>query len=123
MPNANAATRWMPAESRKALAKAKVRAKKFMFVFDPANPDISQARESAYEWHGRLWSPFLYCYAALGCRIASEVLRRGLLREVCSAFQAVAAHPEQYRPDELAKLRNLQVCVESASLSGSRGRR
>jgi len=41
MPNADAAMRWMPAESRKALAKAKVRAKKFLFVFDSANPDIS----------------------------------------------------------------------------------
>ena len=29
MPNADAAMRWMPAESRKALAKAKGRAKKF----------------------------------------------------------------------------------------------
>jgi len=123
MSDADAALRWMPAESRKALAKAKVRARKHLFVFDPANPEISQARESAYEWHGRLWSPFLYCYAALGCKIASEQFRRGLLREVDSALQAVGAHPKQYRTDEPAKLRNLQVCVESASISGSRGRR
>ena len=114
--------RWMPAESKKALAKARARARKFLFVFDVRNPDIPQARQSAYEWHGRLWSPYLYCYAALGCRVASQNFRRGLLEEVCIALRVVASEPKQYRPDELAKLRNLQLCVESASLSGSKGR-
>ena len=121
MPEADDAMRWIPRESRRAQTKAQMRTTPF--VFNPENPDTRQARQSAYEWHGRLWSPFLYCYAVLGCRISSERFRRAVLGEVCNALSALDSNPEEYRRDEMAKLRNLKLCVESAGLTGAKGRR
>jgi hypothetical protein len=84
-----------------------------VFVLDPENPDVVQARESAYEWHGRLWSPFLYCYASWGCKIANDEFRQALIKEIELAMGAVEANAECYGQDEPAKLRNLQKCVEA----------
>lgn len=72
-----------------------------------------QARQSAYEWHGRLWSPFLYCYASLGCRIANDEFKHALINEIEHAMRTVEANGERYERDEPAKLRNLQKCVEA----------
>src|SRR5208283_214179 len=91
------------------------------FRYDRAIPNILQAQRSAYEWHGRLWSPFLYCYASLGCRIENDQFRRELFREVEVAMGAVAANAEVYEQDELAKLRNLKMCVETGTTTGRLG--
>ena len=88
------------------------------FVYDSFNPDIWQARQSAYEWHGRLWSPHLYCYASLGCRIADEDFREGLIKEITFAVETVEANPSLYESDEPAKLENLRRCVEVAKANG-----
>ena len=121
MPEVDDAMRWIPKESRRSQAKPQVR--KTPFVFNPEKADTRQARQSAYEWHGRLWSPFLYCYAALGCRISSERFRRAVLGEVHNVLRALDSNPEGYRWDEMAKLRNLKLCVESGGLTGAKGRR
>ena len=91
--------------------KAKVR----RFVYVPDKPDVSQARDSAYEWHGRQWSPLLYCYASLECKIANEDFRKAVLKEIEVAMRDVEANPALYAEEEPAKLRNLKRCVETAN--------
>ena len=93
------------------------------FVYDSVNPDIWQARQSAYEGHGRLWSPHLYCYASLGCRIADEDFREGLIKEITFAMETVEANPALYESNEPARLGNLRRCVEVAKANGPGGRK
>jgi hypothetical protein len=83
-----------------------------IFEYDWDNPNTWQARMSAYEWHGRLWSPFLYCYALFDCRIEREEFRKGLLKELEIAMKAVEENPALYDEKERAKLRNLKRCIE-----------
>jgi len=91
------------------------KAKARRFVYVPDNPDVSQARESAYEWHGRRWSPLLYCYASLECKIANEDFRKAVLKEIEVAMRDVEANPALYAEEEPAKLQNLKKCVETAN--------
>lgn len=85
------------------------------FVYFPDKPDVSQARDSAYEWHGRQWSPLLYCYASIDCKIANEDFRKAVLKEIEVAMKHVEANPAIYDKDESAKLPNLKRCVETAN--------
>jgi hypothetical protein len=122
MPETGKAMRWIP-KSAAGLARQKNR-KTRSFRDDPESLDISQAQRSAYEWHGRLWSPLLYRYASLGCRIGNDEFTRGLFREIELAMQAVAASAQCYGQDEPAKLRNLKRCVEIGKATGpSRGQK
>lgn len=91
--------------------KAKVR----RFAYVPDKPDVSQARDSAYEWHGRQWSPLLYCYASLECKIANEDFRKAVFKEIEAAMRDVEANPALYAEEEPAKLQNLKRCVETAN--------
>jgi hypothetical protein len=91
------------------------KAKARRFVYVPDKPDVSQARESAYEWHGRRWSPLLYCYASLECKIANEDFRKAVLKEIEVAMRDVEANPALYAEEEPAKLQNLKKCVETAN--------
>src|SRR5208283_6057330 len=99
------------------LSRQKIR-KKCPFRYCPASPDILQAQRSAYEWHGRLWSPLMYCYASLGCRIGNDEFRHGLIREIELAMRVATANAECYEEDEPAKLRNLKMCVEIGKPTG-----
>jgi hypothetical protein len=91
----------------------KAKARRFGYV--PDKPDVSQARDSAYEWHGRRWSPLLYCYASLECKIANEDFRKAVLKEIEVAMRDVEANPALYAEEEPAKLQNLKKCVETAN--------
>jgi hypothetical protein len=115
------AMRWIP-KGGVRLAEQK-KPKECLFRYDPESPDISQAQESAFEWHGRLWSPFLYCYASLGCRIANDEFRQVLIKEIEHAIRAVEANAGLYEQDEPAKLRNLKTCVEDGKPIGPESRR
>jgi hypothetical protein len=117
----NAVTGWMPEQP---IRESKPRrARHLVFVLDPENPDVVQARQSAYEWHGRLWSPLLYCYASLGCKIANDEFRQALINEIELALGAVEANAQCYEQDEPAKLRNLKKCVEARKPIGPESRR
>lgn len=95
--------------------------KKRPFVYGSVKPDISQARQSAYDWHGRLWSPLLYCFASVDCRIGDETFRKELLKEVVLAMKAVEANPCLYEGDEPAKLENLRRFIETLKVGSLEG--
>jgi hypothetical protein len=89
------------------------------FVYVPDKPDVSQARDSAYEWHGRQWS-VLRCYASLDCGIANEGFRKGVLKEIEVVMRDVEANLAFYDKDARAKLRNVKWCVETANTNSPR---
>lgn len=75
--------------------------------------DLEQARASALLWHGRLWSPYLYCYATLGCTVGTEAFRRGLIKETLAAIETLEKDPAAYGVDERTKLDNLLACIRA----------
>lgn len=75
--------------------------------------DLEQARISALLWHGRRWSPFLYCYATLGCTVGTEAFRRGLLKETQAAIEMLEKDPAAYGVHEREKLQNLLACIRA----------
>jgi hypothetical protein len=75
--------------------------------------DLEQARTTALLWHGRLWSPYLYCYATLGCTVGTEAFRRGAIKETLAAIETLEKDPAAYGVDERKKLDNLLACIRA----------